>query len=236
MLPYRIFQPGDQAITFSLGDVISEKYHQKIISMREWLHKNPPTWLLDIVVSYTTITMIYDLFKLKKEINDMNTFAYLSEKLETAFEHSVDTNADPVTWKIPVCYDGPFSPDLQHIASLRGITTAEIIRLHTAVSYRIFMIGFLPGFTYLASVDERIAVPRKQKPRAMVEAGSVGIAGVQTGIYPINSPGGWQIIGKTPVEIFKKNEDPPMQWNAGDRVQFHSITSEQFFELSLSLK
>src|SRR5262249_14649812 len=142
----------------------------------------------------------------------------------------------PIKWDVPVCYDEDFAPDLQHIATLKGIDTTEIIRLHTSISYRIFMIGFLPGFTYMASVDEKIAVPRKQKPRAIVEAGSVGIAGIQTGIYPINSPGGWQIIGKTPLTIFRKDDNPPMRWNAGNQIQFHAISREEFFDLSSSLK
>jgi inhibitor of KinA len=124
-----------------------------------------------------------------------------------------------------VYYNGE---DLDYIARLHQITTAEVIQLHTVVTYRVFMTGFLPGFAYMGTVNEKIITPRKEKPRLQVAAGSVGIAGAQTGIYPFASPGGWQLVGTTPLRLFNKEKESPCLLKAGDRVQFVSITKKEF--------
>jgi inhibitor of KinA len=130
--------------------------------------------------------------------------------------------------RIPICYEEMFSLDMDFLCESNHIDRAEVIRLHTERTYTIYMIGFLPGFPYLAEVDARIAVPRKSRPRSRVPAGSVGIAGVQTGIYPVDSPGGWQIIGRTPVKMFDPRANPPVPFEAGDSISFYSITREAF--------
>jgi len=129
---------------------------------------------------------------------------------------------------IPVCYDGE---DLQEISRLKNLDVQAIVEIHTSRVYAVFMIGFLPGFAYLGTVDERIAVPRHTKPRTKVSAGSVGIAGVQTGVYPMDSPGGWQIIGRTPVAMFNPAASTPSLLRHGDSVRFYPISSDQFEEL-----
>jgi inhibitor of KinA len=127
-----------------------------------------------------------------------------------------------------VCYGEKYAWDINEIAKEKSIPVDEIIRLHTAKKYRVYMIGFLPGFAYMGEVDEKIAIPRKAQPRTSVEGGSVGIAGMQTGIYPIDSPGGWQIIGKTPLKLFDKERDDPVLLKPGDEIEFYSITENEF--------
>jgi inhibitor of KinA len=132
---------------------------------------------------------------------------------------------------IPVCYEGEYAPDLDWVASQKGLTGEEVVSIHSIGVYRVYMVGFLPGFSYMGIVDERIQLARKPQPVPVV-AGGVGIAGMQTGIYPLNSPGGWQIIGRTPMRLFDTGEDPPVRLKTGDRVRFCPISTSEFRRLS----
>lgn len=132
---------------------------------------------------------------------------------------------------IPVCYGGELGPDLADVAALNKITTDEVINLHSSATYLVHMIGFVPGFAYLGGMPETIAAPRKATPRAAIPAGSVGIAGMQTGIYPLQTPGGWQLIGQTPVKLFDPTRPVPALLKAGDRVQFKRIGMDEFRHL-----
>ncbi len=134
--------------------------------------------------------------------------------------------------EIPVCYEPPFAPDLDHVAHASGCTVAEVIDRHVAAEYRVLMLGFLPGFPYLGLVDARIAAPRRATPRLVVPAGSVGIAGRQTGVYPVESPGGWQIVGRTPWRLFDPRRDPPARLAPGDRVRFVRVAAGTFDALA----
>ena len=125
--------------------------------------------------------------------------------------------------EVPTVYGGEFGADLEYVAQTHGLTTEEVVRLHTEQTYHVFMLGFTPGFPYLGELDERIATPRLESPRLRVPAGSVGIAERQTGIYPIESPGGWRIIGRTSLGLFDVNRDPPFLIGAGDRVKFVAV-------------
>ncbi len=132
---------------------------------------------------------------------------------------------------IPVCYDLSLAPDIEFVASQHALTTQQVIALHTSTAYRVYMIGFQQGFPYMAAVDKQIATPRKSNPRTSVPAGSVGIAGDQTGIYPFTSPGGWQLIGQTPLQMFNKNNHQPTLLQPGDEVQFYPISLSAFHQL-----
>jgi inhibitor of KinA len=134
--------------------------------------------------------------------------------------------------EIPVCYEPEFAPDLAEVAARAAITTDEVIRLHSASEYRVHCVGFLPGFPYLGGLPRELATPRRSSPRTQVPAGSVAIGGVQTGIYPTASPGGWNLIGRTPVQLFDPTRDQPALLRAGERVRFKAITGEQFRALS----
>ena len=152
-----------------------------------------------------------------------------TEQIKKLMEEDMEISSLPSRKiKIPVCYAEKYALDINEISKEKKLPVDEIIRLHTAKKYRVYMIGFLPGFAYMGEVDEQIAIPRKAQPRTKVEAGSVGIAGMQTGIYPLNSPGGWQIIGKTPVKLFNKEKDDPVLLQPGDEIEFYSITKDEF--------
>jgi inhibitor of KinA len=225
-----IFQLGDQALTLSLPSGPLEENHQRIIAIKDWLLTNYFQGLLDIVVAGNSITLIYDADKIKHTSLIQSPFCHVANMLREAYRQSAheQTRKETKFFRIPVCYEQPFAPDLDFVCTQASHDKETIIRIHTEKIYRVWMIGFLPGFPYLGEVDSRIVVPRKTSPRAKVEAGSVGIAGLQTGIYPLDSPGGWQIIGKTPLRLFTTHAMPPVLLEPGDTVRFYSISREEF--------
>ena len=190
--------------------------------------------LKDVILGYSSLTIIYDPFVVQKKNKITATvFSFVKEKLESAFENTIESvskNGEQI--EIPVCYDGDFGRDLPLIAETNQLSIEEIIELHLSTVYRVYMMGFLPGFAYMGKIDERIQVPRKQKP-VDVMAGSVGIAGGQTGIYPLDSPGGWQIIGRTPIKLFDPIAERPVKLKAGQHVQFKRIDVSEFEQLHL---
>jgi inhibitor of KinA len=228
---YSIYPIGDQSITFSLGNSIDQQHHAKIMAMKRWFAGHPFAGLRDVVVAYSSLTIIYDVFLVRSIDLSGSASDFVKDKLLEAYRQPVvpDRKGQKL-WRIPVCYDTSFSPDLGFLSSHHGISERAVIDLHTSSVYHIYMIGFLPGFPYMAEVDKKIATPRRETPRSRVEEGSVGIAGIQTGIYPITSPGGWQIIGRTPWKLFDKNVDAPVQLEPGDSVQFYSISKEEFYD------
>lgn len=156
--------------------------------------------------------------------------AEVARALEACLAHAAPPRSGRRV-EIPVCYDPAFGPDLSEIAAFANLPASEVVERHAARAYRVFMLGFLPGFPYLGVVDERIAAPRLATPRGRVPAGSVGIAGRQTGIYPSDSPGGWQIIGRTPIMLFDEGKRPPAVLQPGDEVRFVPIDRERFEQL-----
>jgi inhibitor of KinA len=230
---YTIFPLGDSALTIDFGNTISEELNKKIIALFAALRRDPLPGMVEAVPAYSSLTVFYDPVVLLKKIPPEKTvFDRLKELAEKFLEKKFFVYPEKERlMRIPVCYEPVFGSDLTRISELKKMAAEEIIRLHTAVQYRVYMIGFLPGFPYLGEVNERIIVPRKNEP-VIVKAGSVGIAGKQTGIYPLDSPGGWQIIGRTPSRLFNKERDNPVLLNAGDRVEFYSITADEFEKLN----
>jgi inhibitor of KinA len=229
---YTIFPLGDSAATIDLGNTINVSLNEKVIAMQQWLLANTFYGQQDIIVAYSSLTILYDPFQVAQHYHLHNgTFEWIKEKLVTAFERSVvqPGNQAPII-RIPVCYDEIYAPDLHALSASKQLSVWEIIALHTARVYRVYTIGFLPGFSYMASVDEKLLMPRKPAPEP-VAAGSVGIAGEQTGIYPINSPGGWHIIGRTPVKQFDAGTKELVKLKVGDNVQFYGIDKEEYERL-----
>lgn len=229
MPEYAIFPLGDHAVTFSLGNTIQIQNHHKLMGMLDWLRQHPFPALLDIVVAYNSITVVYDLYLLHTQEETESGSTFVRDLLLKAYQQSaVQRGAAPAIKRIPVCYGSPFAPDMEYVVSEKSLSREQVIALHTGRAYQVYMIGFLPGFPYMAEVDPLLLLPRKSVPRRKVEAGSVGIAGVQTGIYPVVSPGGWQIIGRTPLRIFNLQGHPPAMLEPGDQVQFYEITPSEF--------
>lgn len=228
-LPYRIFPLGDSAITVDFGNMINEAINNEIIARFDELRHDPLPGMIEAVPAYSSLTVYYDVLKVKKTIPAGHTaFEILKLQLERRLQQQVQQkNIAERLIKIPVCYDGEYAPDMQHLTAKKNITADEVIQIHTSKTYKVYMLGFLPGFAYMGEVDEKIAIPRKLQP-VNIMAGSVGIAGKQTGIYPLASPGGWQIIGRTSLKLFDANKEEPTLLRAGDRVQFYSITKDEF--------
>ena len=225
-----VYPCGDHAVTAVLGEGIEEAVSNKVISLFEHLRSLSLTGIKDIIPAYNTLMVVYDPAMIAK-----NGAASVSEKMCRWLQQEIG-NCQSRTIKtqkknIPVCYHESLAPDIVSLAALHNIGVEEVISLHTGKSYRVYMLGFLPGFAYMGSVPEKLVTPRKSSPRSKVPAGSVGIAGEQTGIYPFESPGGWQLIGQTPLQMFDANREMPAYLQPGDEVIFQAISLSEFNEI-----
>lgn len=162
----------------------------------------------------------------------MSPFEVVSSILQSKLENEqTEKELDHRTVSIPVCYGGEYGPDLEYVARHHNLTPEEVISIHSEGEYLAYMIGFAPGFPFLGGLSEKIATPRRPSPRTSIPAGSVGIAGMQTGVYPISTPGGWQLIGQTPIKLFLPEQNPPSLLQAGDIVKFEPISKEEYQEI-----
>jgi len=217
-----IFPLGDSALAVEFGSEISVALNKKAIVLSDHFKQNPFAGFIETVPAYASTAIFYDLIEVRRQFPEFSTaFDAVKSLAENALKNLNEATSDDARLiEIPVSFDGNDAPDLPEIARSANIDSEEIIEIFTSRTYHVFMLGFLPGFAYMGEVDERIAVPRHKTPRAKVAKGSVGIAGRQTGIYPFESPGGWQIIGRTDVELFSPNSDPPCFLHPGDSVRF----------------
>ena len=229
--PFSIFCIGDSALTIDLGNSIGESLNRKVLAMQSWLQQHPFEGMVDIVPAYSSLTVLYDPATVRRKYQPAGTVSgWVGQQLETAFHSSGDAlSGSGALVEIPVCYDPETGMDLVAMARHKKLSVEEVIHLHTSVSYRVYMIGFLPGFPYLAEVAPVLATPRKARPVSVLP-GSVGIAGSQTGIYPQASPGGWHIIGRTPVKLFDPAAQGIVRLKAGDTVRFYAIGLAEFKE------
>jgi inhibitor of KinA len=222
----RIFPLGDSALTVEFGTVISEELNRKALALAQDVAADPFEGFIEAVPAYASTTIFYDIVKTRKAHADFpSTFAAVKH-YATAHVNDLDHSAlqkVPREIDIPVHFGGEAGPDLAILANFGGISEAEVIEIFTSQPYRVYMLGFLPGFSYMGQVDERIAMPRRDSPRKVVAKGSVGMAGRQTGIYSLESPGGWQIIGRTDIEMFTPAADDPTFLRPGDSVRFTVI-------------
>jgi inhibitor of KinA len=227
--PYKIFFIGDSAATIDFGNIISEDINKKAISLFNFLSQHPFDGIIEAIPAYSSVTIYINVPLLRKKISpEKKVYEWVTKELhKIMLQEFEDTQLQKNVVRVPVCYEEEFATDIHWLSEQNGISTQDIIRLHTSRQYRVYMLGFLPGFAYMAEVDDQIAVPRKPQPQWIL-AGSVGIAGKQTGIYPLNSPGGWQIIGRTPLKIFDKERSETCLLKAGDYVEFYSITKDEF--------
>jgi len=217
----RFLPAGDSAIVIELGDEISEECNEKVIALSEDMRD--AKGVVELLPTYRSLLVYYD-----PSITDFDEVAKMSEERMGRLRIQIDKRR---VFEVPVCYGGDFGPDLSFVAQHNGLSEEEVIRIHTSRSYRVYMLGFLPGFPYLGGMDERIAAPRLEKPRTRVAEGSVGIAGKQTGIYPLESPGGWRIIGRTPLKLYNPEADDPVSVRAGDTIRFVRISKEKYGEM-----
>lgn len=225
---YNLEQLGDNALTLHFGNSISESVNQYIVSLAAEITAAGWPGVVDVVPAYSSVTIFYNVVAIMQHQQNISATAFIKNKLAGLPGYVSPASVAGKTWQVPVCYGNAMGPDLQIISEFSGLSVHEVIKLHCATVYRIYMIGFLPGFAYMGMVNKLIAVPRKSVPRGRVAAGSVGIAGQQTGIYPFSSPGGWQILGKTPLQLFDAGRNEPVLFKAGDLVQFYPITEYEY--------
>jgi KipI family sensor histidine kinase inhibitor len=221
----RILPLGDGAITIEFGDRIDPEIHQRVLACVDALDQAPLPGQLDIVPTYRSLTVYFDPVVADAAVIRTGLLSKAGRP-PAALPRSFKTV------RLPVLYDPTVAPDLDAVSSEAGLTIPEFISLHTSVTYRVYMLGFMPGFPYLGLVPRRIAVPRLATPRKLIAAGSVGIAGTQTGIYPRESPGGWRIIGRTPVQICDLHGSKPFLLEPGDHVEFLPMTRGEYDECS----
>ena len=229
---YKISPLGETALIIDFGNTIDESINKLVHSLFYQLQHDPIPGMIEAVPAYSSLTIYYDILFIRNNLNKQTTaFEWVSESLKKFIpKENIETGDPQILVKVPVCYEIEYAPDLGFIASQNKISDNEAVYLHTSTTYHIYMLGFLPGFAYMGMVDEKISSSRKQKP-VFVEAGSIGIAGKQTGIYPFRSQGGWQIIGRTPLKLFDKEKINPVLFKAGDKVQFYSIIKDEFEDI-----
>lgn len=222
------FSPlGDHAITVTFGNSIDDTTHRRVRAASARLDDRRPAGVVDLAPAFTSIAVHYD----PARVAPGHGSPY--ERLVAALERLLDdlrVEALPVPREveIPVCYGAEFGPDLGDVADAHHMSAEAVVRLHSSGAYLVYMVGFMPGFAYLGGLADAIATPRRSTPRKTVPAGSVGIGGRQTGVYPLDSPGGWNLIGRTPLKIFDIAREPATLLAAGDRVRFRAITDAEF--------
>ena len=218
----RIFPLGDSALTVEFGNVISEELNRKAIAFAAHFARNKFPGYVESVPAYASATLFYDPTIVCKHFAEFATaYGAVKHLAESALENpATDVAVPPRLVEIPVRFDEAASLDIEFVAMVNNFSKDEVIEIFLAKTYRVYMLGFLPGFSYMGEVDERIATPRRDTPRTLVPKGSVGIAGSQTGIYSLESPGGWQIIGRTDIEMFSPNANEPCHLRPGYEVRF----------------
>jgi len=220
-MTYRIVPAGDSALIVEFDERIDPDVNARTIACADAIEAAGVAGVRDVVPTYRSVAVYFDPLRTDSRV--------LTECLER--EAAKPGKAGPVVRppvRIPVCYGGELGPDLAGVASFAGLAETAVVDVHAGGSYRVFMLGFVPGFAYLGIVDARIAMPRRSTPRVRVPVGSVGIAGAQTGVYSAETPGGWQLIGRTPVKPFDPARDEPFLMKAGDTVQFYPIQRAEF--------
>jgi KipI family sensor histidine kinase inhibitor len=228
-MTFRIVALGDSAVLVEFDERIDIRINERVVRMAQSIEAAELAGVRDVVPTFRSVAVYFDPLR-----TDYNTLTELLEReagrTEGPARGPAKTGAHrtETVLRIPVCYGGDFGPDLYGVAAHAGLTESEVIARHAAPVYRVFMMGFLPGFTYLGPVDDTIVVPRHATPRVRVPAGSVGIAGRQTGIYPSETPGGWQLVGRTPVRIFDAARSDPFLLKPGDSVKFYSIDPAEY--------
>jgi inhibitor of KinA len=232
-LNYSLRPLGDHAVVIQLGKSIQHETHEMVKAVTTFFENRTIDWLVEFIPAFTTVTLYYDPIKIIESHKPFqNTLPYTivcSEIEHMLSQLTTLEQSDSRIVDIPVCYGGEFGPDLEEVANHNHMSTEEVITKHSNGDYLVYMIGFAPGFPYIGGMSPEIATPRRESPRLKIPAGSVGIAGEQTGVYPIETPGGWQLIGRTPLKLFKpNNDDSPSLLKAGDRIRFTPISFEEY--------
>ena len=217
----RVIPAGDAALVVEFDEVIDPVVNARVMAVARAIRGARVSGVRDVVPTYRSIAVYFDPLRTDSR--------QLREMLERAAAADADgEGAAPRAVRVPVCYGDDFGPDLESVAEHAALSADEVVRLHSAGAYRVFMLGFVPGFAYLGTLDPRIHAPRLETPRVRVPAGSIGIAGGQTGVYPMETPGGWRLIGRTPLKPFDHSRPDSFLFKPGGTVQFYPIDRRRF--------
>ena len=220
MSDWRLVRVGDASLVVEFAQEIDPAVNARALAVGEAVRAARHPGVLDVVEGYCSVAVAFDPLRTAIEP--------LIADLEAAAERAPAEGAAAAEVTLPVCYGGGYGPDLEAVAAFAGCSAAEAAALHHGAAYRVYMLGFLPGFAYMGSVDSRIAVPRRSRPRLRVPAGSVGIARFQTGVYPVEAPGGWHLIGRCPLKMFDPGASNPFRLQPGCAVRFVPITEAEY--------
>ena len=216
------FRPAsDQSLLVYLGEEVSVETHRRVLRLLRLLESQPIPGVRNLHPAYASLLIVFDALQLRHETLEPILRGYLARSQEVSLP-------EPCMVEIPVCYGGEFGPDLDDVAHMHEMTPAQIIDMHASATYLVYFLGFAPGFAYLGGLPEPLVTPRLATPRRKVPAGSVGIAGSQTGVYPFATPGGWRLIGRTPFAMFRPGRRQMSLLSIGDQVRFAPISSRQF--------
>ena len=225
-----IYALSEYALTVEYGHEISSTLSRQVLNLDAWLRKKPFPGFQATVPAYATLSIYYDPHQvIRSPLRGVSGFDKVASYVRSLLPTIPDAAEQPCRHVvIPVCYGGSFGPDLPAMAASHQLSVQDVIDLHSRGSYYVYMMGFIPGFAYLGGLPDILTTPRRPLPRPAVSAGSVGIAGNQTGIYPLESPGGWQIIGRTPLTLFNARRSEPALLQSGDQVSFKPITEREY--------
>lgn len=221
MQEIKIMPAGDSSMLIQFGNEIKVETNEQITSVIRLMKDQHIEGVIDMIPAFCSLLINYDLRMIQYETLEQRM------KQLVKLEVSEEANTKRII-EIPVCYGKEFGPDIETVAKRAGMSVEEVIKLHTSNDYLIYMLGFMPGFCFLGGLDERIHTPRLANPRIKIPAGSVGIGGAQTGIYPLDSPGGWQLLGRTPVKVYDAEREEPIIYQAGDYVRFVPVDEVEY--------
>lgn len=221
---FEIFQTTETSALIEFGSEINPEVNKKIRIFCSYLDNNPFKGMVEYIPAFCSVSVIYNPLELPYS----TVYSIIKDII---LNLDFNQNFEKHIVKIPVCYGGEFGPDIQNVAKLNSLTTTQVIKIHSDSEYLVYMIGFAPGFPYLGGMSEKIATPRLNTPRQIIPSGSVGIAGMQTGVYPMETPGGWQLIGRTPLKLFDINKKPKSLLSLGDIVKFYPVSYQEYLKL-----
>ncbi len=226
---WRIAPQGDRCLMVEFGQKVDRETNLRARALAQYLDDHPLPGVLDVVPAFTSVAIHYRPEALVEPAGNGLPYDRLAARVEQVLQAGVERKVPAQRRvEIPVCYGGEFGPDLEEIARARKVTPDELITIHSQSPHVVYMLGFAPGFPYIAGLDERLAMPRRATPRLKIPLGTIAIAGGQSVVYTLETPGGWNLIGRTPLRVFTPETDPPCLLRAGDAVHFVPITLEQY--------
>jgi inhibitor of KinA len=216
----RFLSAGDRALIVEFGESVDRRSNERVLRLDAALRTNPPAGIVETVPTFRSLAIYYDPLQ--------TTRVTLQRAISALLDLGDARYSRARLWRVPVCYDGDFAPDLAEVAQLTGLTTGEVVALHSGTRFHVYMLGFLPGFPYMGDLPPQLELPRRADPRLRVPAGSISIATSLTAIYPYESPGGWHLIGATPIRMFDPGRPEPALFAPGDAVSFQPIDAASF--------